>query len=453
MIQFLNNIWNALNSQNPELVSLLTLPLFPIENFLVMSCFLNILNINSSTKQKVLYVLCLTIISIIIPYLVPSPFNILVNYISGIIFIKLIFKLSWLKSGLAFIISTFIFVLLNTLIQNPYLTIFNIDSTTFMNTPVYRIFYIMISYCFMFIINILLKKFRKLNFDLSQLDALDKTTSCLLIINIFIGFVTICTQLITTAFYINIVPLTISILNFIVLMAFLTLSCHSLFRMIKLANTTKSLECAEEYTKSLEILYDKVKGYKHDFDNIVSTLDGFIENNDMDGLKKYFSEIKEDCKMTNNLSLVNPHIINNPGIYSLLNNKYFKAANLGITFELDFFINLDSLNVNMYKFSRAIGILLDNAIEEAEKCDEKIVLVSFLRENRNNRSVITVKNTYRNKNIDIEKIFQKGESGKANHFGIGLWEIKRYVQKSNNLDLFTSKDDKFFIQELSVYDL
>ena len=161
----------------------------------------------------------------------------------------------------------------------------------------------------------------------------------------------------------------------------------------------------------------------------------------------------EDCKITNNLSLVNPHIISNPGIYSLLNNKYFKAASLGITFELDFFINLDSLNVNMYKFSRAIGILLDNAIEEAEKCDEKIVLVSFLRENRNNRSVITVKNTYMNKNVDIEKIFQKGESGKANHFGIGLWEIKRYVQKSNNLDLFTSKDDKFFTQELSVYDL
>ena len=46
MIQFLNNIWNALNSQNPELVSLLTLPLFPIENFLLMSCFLNMLNIN-----------------------------------------------------------------------------------------------------------------------------------------------------------------------------------------------------------------------------------------------------------------------------------------------------------------------------------------------------------------------------------------------------------------------
>ena len=88
-----------------------------------------------------------------------------------------------------------------------------------------------------------------------------------------------------------------------------------------------------------------------------------------------------------------------------------------------------------------------------KKCDEKIVKVSFLRENKNNRAVITVKNTYRNKDVDIEKIFQKGESGKENHFGIGLWEIRNYVRKSNNLDLFTSKDEHFFKQELSVYDL
>ena len=32
---------------------------------------------------------------------------------------------------------------------------------------------------------------------------------------------------------------------------------------------------------------------------------------------------KKDCKITNNLSIINPRIVNNPGIYSLLNNKYF----------------------------------------------------------------------------------------------------------------------------------
>lgn len=83
----------------------------------------------------------------------------------------------------------------------------------------------------------------------------------------------------------------------------------------------------------------------------------------------------------------------------------------------------------------------------------KIVKASFIRENRNSRSVITIKNTYLNKDVDIEKIFKKGESGKENHFGIGLWEIQNYVKKSKNLDLYTSKTPDFFIQELSIYDL
>lgn len=267
------------------------------------------------------------------------------------------------------------------------------------------------------------------------------------------GFLTLCIQLIITTYYIDIVPIIITILSFLLLVSFLALSIYSFTRIIKLANTKRDLACAEEYNQSLEILYDKVKGYKHDFDNIVSALGGYIENDDMNGLKKYFNEIKKDCKITNNLSILNPRIISNPGVYSLLNNKYFKATNSGVTFEIEFFLNLDTLEVNMFKFSRAIGVLLDNAIEEAEKCNDKIVKISFIRENRNNRSVITVKNTYSNKDVDLEKIFEKGASNKKEHSGFGLWELRKYVKNSTNLDLYTSKDDTYFKQELSIYDL
>ena len=282
---------------------------------------------------------------------------------------------------------------------------------------------------------------------------MDNKTVAILCLNLIMGFLTLFIQLIITAYYIAIVPIIITILNFILLVSFLILSIYSFTRMIKLADAKKDLACAEEYNQSLEILYDKVKGFKHDFDNIVSSLDGYIENNDMIGLKNYFNEFKKDCKLTNNLSIINPRIINNPGIYSLLNNKYFKATNLGISFEIEFFLNLNELDINMYQFSRILGILLDNAIEEAEKCSEKIVRISFIRENKNNRSVITIKNTYSNKDVDIEKIFEKGLSGKENHSGIGLWEVKKYVTSSKNLDLYTNKDEKYFKQELSIYDL
>ena len=453
MMQFVNNVWIALSSENEELVNLLMIPAGIAEPYLFMTIFLNIFNVTSSKKERVLYVMSLFVISTFTLNVIPSPYNVFINYASMFLLIHFIFKLGPLKSFISSIIPSFIFGLLNTLLQNPYLTLFNIDPSAFISTPIYRIPYLAILYLCMYLINIFLKRFKQINFNLDLIDNLDTRTIILLIINLCVGFLTLCIQLITTTFYIDIVPIIISILNFILLVSFLLLSIYSFTRMIKLATTRKDLECAEEYNKSLEILYDKVKGFKHDFDNIVSTLDGYIENNDMPGLKEYFDEVKKDCKITNNLSVINPRIINNPGIYSLLNNKYFKATNSGVTFDIEFFLNLDTLEVNMYKFSRILGVLIDNAIEEAEKCDEKVVKVSFLRENKNNRSVITVKNTYSNKTVDIEKIFEKGISGKENHSGIGLWEVRKYVKKSKNLDLYTSKTDKYFKQELSIYNL
>ena len=453
MMQFLNNIWIALSTKNVDLVNLLLVPLTIVENYLFMELFLTIFGQKANLKQKLQYVFLIFAISLITSNVVFPPFNVIINYTCIVLLIKLIFKLNLLKSFVSLIVSLFVFGLLNILIQNPYLTILNIDLDTFMSVALYRIPYLIIIYILLMLVCIFLRKFKKINFNLSFIDSLDKKTSILLYINIFIGFLTLCIQLVTTTFYIDIVPIIISLLNFILLIAFLILSIYSFTRIIKLANTRRELASAEEYNKSLQNLYDEVKCFKHDFGNIVSTIDGYIENNDMKRLKKYFSEIKQDCKLTNNLSLLNPSTINNPGIYSLLNNKYYKATNLGITFEIEFFLNLNTLEVNMYKFSRILGILIDNAIEEAEKCENKIVKISFIREDRNNRALITIENTYSNKDVNIEKIFEKGASGKENHSGIGLWEVRKIVNSSKNLDLFTDKTHEFFKQELSIYDI
>jgi len=453
MIQFLNNIWVALSTENVELLNTLLFFAGIIENYLFMSLFLSIFNVKVGMKTKFLYVATIVIGSIITLNFIPSPYNIFVNYGMMILLIKFIFKLNLLKSFIALIFPSAIFGLLNVLLQNPYITILNISFDNFMNIPLYRIPYLILLYFCAFLTSLLLEKRKNIQLTLDLFDTLDKRTLRILYINLLIGFLTLFIQIITTAFYIDIVPIIITILNFILLIAFFIISIYTFTRVVKLANTRQELASAEEYNKSLQNLYDEVKGFKHDFDNIVSTLDGYIETNDMNGLKQYFYGVKKDCKLTNSISLLNPSNINNPGLYSLLNNKYFKAINLGITFDIEFFFNLDSLDVNMYEFSRILGVLIDNAIEEAEKCENKIIKMSFIRENLNNRSLITIQNTYSNKNVDLEKIFEKGESGKEHHSGIGLWEVRKYVRKSKNLDLFTSKTNKFFKQELSIYDI
>ena len=224
-----------------------------------------------------------------------------------------------------------------------------------------------------------------------------------------------------------------------------------IYTFIVLKNTKNDLQNATEHNKCLENLYDKVKGFKHDFTNIISVIDGYIENKDINGLKDYFKGIKNDCNIMNNLSTLNPKIINNPGIYSLLNSKYFKALESNVCINFNVLLDFNNLSVNIYEFSRILGILLDNAIEEAQKCNEKVVNVTFRNDKKSNRAIILIENSYSNKNIDIDKIFEKGYSEKTNHFGIGLWTVKKYISKSKNLDLFTSKNARFFRQELSIY--
>lgn len=424
-----------------------------VEAYLVLTVLLLIFDMDASSNQKFLCAFFMVIIGKITSTLLPQSFSLILNYCSLAILITLIFKINILKSLTTLTLTVFIFGLVNTLIQKPYLTILDISLDTFMDTPKYRITYLIISYSFFGLFILVFKRFNNIKLKINTLDSLDNKTVIILATNLLLGVFLLFMQFVITAYYIDIVSVYINLLNLLLLIAFLILSTHCFIHVLELTITRKDLAYAEECNKSLKILYDKVKGFKHDFDSIVSSLNGYIEQNDMNGLKQYFSEVKKDCKIADDLALINPRTINNPGIYSLLNNEYAKASALGINFELEFFLNLNELEINIYFFSRILGVLLDNAIEAAENSKEKFVKISFIRENVNGRAVITIENSYSNKNIDLENIFKKGITSKECHAGLGLWEVKRYVNKSKNLDLKPSVSPSTFKQEFFIYDL
>lgn len=51
--------------------------------------------------------------------------------------------------------------------------------------------------------------------------------------------------------------------------------------------------------------------------------------------------------------------------------------------------------------------LLDNAIEASSECEERIINLIFRNDERNHTQLIIVENTYADKTIDTEKIFEK----------------------------------------------
>ena len=226
---------------------------------------------------------------------------------------------------------------------------------------------------------------------------------------------------------------------------------YSLANTSKLAITTTDLEREKETNKRLKEFQDELHSFRHDFSNILCTISGYIQVDDMAGLKQYYSEIQKDINKVNTLGSLNPEIINNPAIFILISSKYSKALEENIEMNINIFLDLNTLNMKIYEFTRILGILLDNSIEAAKECDEKIINIEIRKDSNRNRQLLIIENTYNEKDIDTEKIFEKKYSTKEGNSGLGLWEVRQILKRNNNLNLFTTKTDKYFKQQLEMY--
>ena len=447
-MELLNNIWGALTTPNETLTSIVTIPLFFVENTLTLYFILTLFKLGISKKLKILYVFTLSLSGIITNNLIPTPINVILNYCITIIVIYLIFSMGKTKTLIATILPIIIFTLLSNLISNPYMSLLGINSDDLLNIPIYRIIYLFIVYTIMFLIIFILKHNK---FSMTLLNNLSRKNSSIILINILLGFFAIIMQLVINAFYLDSLPIIVTLLVFLSLFAYFFISIYSLSKVVKLSIATQKLQNAEEYNKTLTILHDSVRGFKHDFDNIVTTIGGYIRTNDMEGLKKYYLQLEDDCQKVNNLYILNPKLINNPGVYSLLATKYHEAEEKGIKVNMTLLLDLNKLNMKIYEFTRILGILLDNAIDASSEYEEKIINIIFRDDVRNNRQLVIIENTYKDKNVNTEQIFNKGFSGKENHTGLGLWEVRNILNKHKNLSLFTNKNEKYFSQQLEIY--
>ena len=256
MTQFLNWISNILFSQNENIIHFILIPACFIESAFLYTILMSLLNMNLTHKKNLLYTFFFSIIGVILYILIPAPFNTILYYIFVCFLLKLLLNVKLMKSFLTIIISLFIIASINLLIQKPYMAILNIDNDTYMNTPIYRILYLAIFYFLLFGTNKIIKKVKKTDFSIEPLDVLDKQT--FVTIYQYIGFAFLCLiiELLLTAFYIDKIPVAVTIFNFCLIFSIFLLSLFILSRVITLETTKKSLQSAEEYNKSLTILYD-----------------------------------------------------------------------------------------------------------------------------------------------------------------------------------------------------
>ena len=446
-MEIFQTIWNVLTTENEVVTNIITAPLTFLEAYISMLLFTSILNIETTKTNNLIYVCLFSLIALFSIFIIPSPYNTWINVLICPVLVIIIYKTNFFKAILAEIIPYIFFVIFSALLQSFCLNILKLTTNELLYIPIYKIWCSSIIYfCVFFLYLVFLSK----NINIKSF-VNNKT----LLINLIVGIVAITIEQLIISSYVSVMSVFSILLILSVLLIYFCINMYSLARTSNLETTTEKLQEEQLHNKTLTILYDNIRGFKHDFNNIIQGIGGYVATNNMEGLKEYYSQVLDDCQRVNNLTILTPEIINNPPIYSLLTTKYHKATELGIKVNLEIFMDLSVINMKIYELTRILGILLDNAIEASKTSHEKEINIIIRKDSRKNKQLFIIENTYSNKDVNIDKIFEKGHTSKTNedskNHGLGLWEVRQFVKKNfKTIDLYTTKDSKYFKQQFEI---
>ena len=321
-MEFLNNIWIALTTQNAQLIDIISIPLTMLELYLTMELFISLLSIDSTKKQKIIYLAITIPLGLFCNFFVPKPYSNLITLIVAPIAIKFVFNISIMKAILAEFLPVLCITVLEIIISRIFLVIFNKSYETCALIPIFRLLINGVIYLTLFFVTQLSKHF-KLNIKIFE--SIGKQNKILIISNIIVAMIVMFMQGYLIVFYNDRLPSFIAIINILPLIAYFTISIYSIIKAMNLEKAREDLEQEKQYNKTLQILHDNLRAFKHDFANIISGIGGYVETDDMEGLKKYYKQLLQDCNQVNNLGSLNPDSINSPAVYAVLANKYYKA--------------------------------------------------------------------------------------------------------------------------------
>ena len=203
------------------------------------------------------------------------------------------------------------------------------------------------------------------------------------------------------------------------------------------------------YVQTFENWIEKEQLNRHEYKNQLASIRCITKE------KKVRDKI--DSIMLDNINITNDTVnqlkpIPNGGLKGLLYYKIAIAENNKLNIELDISIKnpeiIKKLSEDRIKIlCRLLGIYLDNAIEAAKETKKKIISIEIYEVDKNINIVIT--NTFDNTN-DISKRNDKGFTTKGQGHGKGLYFAKKMLNKSNWLEESQSILDKYYIQRLII---
>lgn len=242
---------------------------------------------------------------------------------------------------------------------------------------------------------------------------------------------------------------------FFILFTLMILIIYIVFRGITKEAELKSkqinFEVLQNYTTKIEGMYSDMRSFKHDYANIISSMIGYIDEEDMVGLKKHFYEniLPLNKKIGKNDSEIGRlSQIKVPEVKGLLSLKLIRAQEMGIEVFIDIKEPIEQISMNIIDLTRVLGILLDNAIEASEECVLPKIEIGFIKDNQS--LIIVICNRYKGDIPSVDKLYKKGYSTKGANRGIGLTSLREIINKYESIYLDTLIENGEFTQTIII---
>ena len=200
----------------------------------------------------------------------------------------------------------------------------------------------------------------------------------------------------------------------------------------------------------LEELQQEIRAFRHDFTNLFSGLTLQAQEGDLAGIQDFMRRTSSyfDEKLGSEIAQMDG--LNNIEIYplrSLLATKLARMRQMRIKGVLEAMKPVNGqLGMDTDDLLRALGILLDNAIEAVPR-EEGQVRVVLLKEEK--ELYLAVANNYEEA-PDLSSLTKKGYTTKGSGHGTGLASYRRIVARCRGCAARTCLKDGMFIQELHI---
>ncbi|HEL1557493.1 TPA: GHKL domain-containing protein [Streptococcus suis] len=211
----------------------------------------------------------------------------------------------------------------------------------------------------------------------------------------------------------------------------------------------KQLTDLGRYSRHVESLYKEIRSFRHDYTNILVSLNEAIKEEDIVAIRTIYREVIADSDRKfydGKYDIARLSNIQNPAVKSLLSSKMLEAQKKGISISVEVDAEIEPPALELIEFITILSILLDNAIDAAEQCVNGNIVFAYFQED--DRKIVVVENTTVEDKVSTSHIFEYGHSTKGDNRGIGLANVKAILHKYPKFSISTNSSNHRFVQEL-----